>query len=229
MQDDPCIFYWQEKLANGRTQSAPRSGRTIKPHYKEVPPRAVAGEARPLKRMRRDRDRGARTPIIRVRNSWIGGRAVVQIPRGQRQARQVRLDRVRRIFTQQIAGRSINRGGSYRARCFRNGRRRLESEPTTAAVPARRWPHCRSVVGHRLGGCGQGGSNVSRQRRYGPSHAGTGHKFTARWRKVVELALYTVEGRQAADLRQKCGSALIRKAKLPSRSCGSLSLFGKDG
>jgi len=73
MQDDPCTFYWQEELANSRTQSAPRSSRTIKAHYKEVPPRAVAGEARPLKRMRRDRDRGARAPIIRARNSWIGG------------------------------------------------------------------------------------------------------------------------------------------------------------
>jgi hypothetical protein len=52
------------------------SGRIIKPHYKEVPPRAVAGEARPLNRMRRGRDRGARTPIIRVRNSWIGGSAL---------------------------------------------------------------------------------------------------------------------------------------------------------
>jgi hypothetical protein len=33
---------------------------------------------------------------------------------------------------------------------------------------------------------------------------------------VVEPALYTVEGRQIGDLRQKCGSALIRKAKLPA-------------
>jgi hypothetical protein len=69
-------FIGKKKLANSRTQSAPRSGRIIKPHYKEVPPRAVAGEARPLKRMRRDRDRGVRTPIIRVRNSWIGGSAL---------------------------------------------------------------------------------------------------------------------------------------------------------
>src|SRR5258708_32384514 len=112
MQDDPCTFYWQEKLANSRT----RSGRIIKPHYKEVTPAggsyslvalisrsdrlgalaprehlhevfrrdvdidgfdmpaAVAGEARRLKRMRRDRDRGARTPIIRAR---IPGSAAV--------------------------------------------------------------------------------------------------------------------------------------------------------
>jgi hypothetical protein len=75
MQDDPCMFYWQEKLANSRTHSAPRSGRTIKAHYKEVPPRAVAGEAGRLKRMRRDRDRGARAPIIRARYS-IGGSAL---------------------------------------------------------------------------------------------------------------------------------------------------------
>jgi hypothetical protein len=46
---------------------------------------------------------------------------------------------------------------------------------------------------------------------------GTGQEFVARWRGVVEPALYTVEGRQTGDLRQKCGSALIRKAKLPAR------------
>jgi hypothetical protein len=56
--------YWQEKLANGRTPLAPRLGRIIKPHYGEVsagqvPPRAAAGEAFPLKRMRRNRDRSA--------------------------------------------------------------------------------------------------------------------------------------------------------------------------
>jgi hypothetical protein len=33
--------------------------------------------------------------------------------------------------------------------------------------------------------------------------------------KVVEPVLYTVEGRQGGDLRRKCGSALIRKAKRP--------------
>ena len=43
--------------------------------------------------------------------------------------------------------------------------------------------------------------------------------------QVVEPALYTVEGRQTGDLPQKCGSALIRKAKLSTRSCGSSSLF----
>jgi hypothetical protein len=43
--------------------------------------------------------------------------------------------------------------------------------------------------------------------------------------RMVEPALYTVEGRQAADLRQKCDSALIRKAKLPARSCGRPSFW----
>ena len=51
---------------------------------------------------------------------------------------------------------------------------------------------------------------------------------------VVELALYTVEGRQAGDLPQRCGIALIRKAKLPARLGGRSSLlagvpFGRDG
>jgi hypothetical protein len=107
-------FIGKKNWKNSRT----RSGRIIKPHYKEVTPAggsyslvalisrsdrlgalaprehshkvfrravdiddfdipaAVAGEARPLKRMRRDRDRGARAPIIRARNSWIGGSAL---------------------------------------------------------------------------------------------------------------------------------------------------------
>ena len=103
-------FIGKKNWKNSRT----RSGRIIKPHYKEVTrrgrqlfarridqpvgspgstrapgvlaqglpqgrrhrwPAAVAGEARPLKRMRRDRDRGARTPIIRA-DSWIGGSAL---------------------------------------------------------------------------------------------------------------------------------------------------------
>jgi hypothetical protein len=34
-------------------------------------------------------------------------------------------------------------------------------------------------------------------------------------RAVAEPALYTVGGRQTADLQRKCNSALIRKAKLP--------------
>jgi hypothetical protein len=41
----------------------------------------------------------------------------------------------------------------------------------------------------------------------------------------VELTLCTVEGRQTSDLRQKCGTTLIRKAKLPARSCARSSLF----
>lgn len=55
----------------------------------------------------------------------------------------------------------------------------------------------------------------------GASRARTEQKLVVRWRGMVEPALYTVEGRQTGDLRQKCGSALIRKAKLPARSCGS--------
>jgi len=59
----------------------------------------------------------------------------------------------------------------------------------------------------------------------GAARAGTGHGFPVRRGEVVEPTLYTVEGRQAGDLRQKCGSALIRKAKLPARSCGRSPFF----
>jgi len=61
--------------------------------------------------------------------------------------------------------------------------------------------------------------------RRGAARARTWQKFAIRWRGVVEPDLYTVEGRQTVDLRQKCGSALIRKAKLPARSCGRPSFL----
>jgi hypothetical protein len=46
-----------------------------------------------------------------------------------------------------------------------------------------------------------------------PSGAGIGTNSPARRHQVAEPALYTVEGRQTANLRRKCGSVLIRKAK----------------
>ena len=63
------------------------------------------------------------------------------------------------------------------------------------------------------------------QRWHGASRAGTEQKFAVRCHGVVEPALYTVEGRQAGDLRQKCGSALIRKAKLPCAIVWKAVLF----
>ena len=55
--------------------------------------------------------------------------------------------------------------------------------------------------------------NVPRRPWHGEWCAILGIRTPARWCQVVELALYTVEGRQAGDLRRKCGSVLIRKAK----------------
>src|SRR6185312_17886 len=68
-------------------------------------------------------------------------------------------------------------------------------------------------------------SSVSRQRWYGALRVGTEHKFPVLPRRGCGTALCTVEGRQTGGLRQKCGSALIRKVKLSARSCGSSSLF----
>jgi hypothetical protein len=42
---------------------------------------------------------------------------------------------------------------------------------------------------------------------------GPGIKAPVRWRQIVELVLYTVEGRRASDLRQTSSSTPIRKAK----------------
>jgi hypothetical protein len=163
--------------------------------------------------------------------------AVAQIPCGK-QVRQAWLDRVRRICSQQIAGRCVNRACLYRARFFEmccSARRRLDNPRRRR--PGRRYDgrigQRRSVVEHRRGcfemragrrerqnpqqsggrnaACiERGRSNVSRQRWHGGSHAGSEHKLPIRWRQVVEPALYTVEGRQAGDLPPRCGTALIR-------------------
>ena len=62
----------------------------------------------------------------------------------------------------------------------------------------------------------RGRSNLAGQRWHGASRAGDRAKNSqSDGAGVVEPALYTVEGRQTGDLRQKCGSALIRKAKWP--------------
>ena len=72
----------------------------------------------------------------------------------------------------------------------------------------------------------RGRSNLAGQRWHGASRAGDRAKNSqSDGAGVVEPALYTVEGRQTVDLRQKCDSALIRKAKLPARSCGRPSLL----
>jgi hypothetical protein len=138
--------------------------------------------------------------------------------------------------TQPIAGRCINRACSCRARCFRNAllcsaAPRQSAPTTTEAGPALRRSHWSAPVRRRASGratqnpqqsrgyntacieCGR--SNVSRQRWHGASQAGSEHKFPVRWRRVVEPALYPVEGRQAGGLRQKFGTALIRKANCP--------------
>ena len=43
------------------------------------------------------------------------------------------------------------------------------------------------------------------------------------------LALYTVEGRQAGDLPQKCGNELLRSAKLPRDRVEVVPFAGRAG
>jgi hypothetical protein len=122
-----------------------------------------------------------------------------------------------------LHGRSINRRCSCRARCFRcaallggldNQRRGCFDTRADTRTPGpatiERAP-CRSNASHQDGTARRGRDRASISRSAG--------------RSVVELALYTVEGRQAGDLRQRCGTALIRKAKLPARSCERSSLL----
>jgi hypothetical protein len=91
---------------------------------------------------------------------------------------------------------------------------------------ATRTPEPATIEGYNAACIERGRSGVSRQRWRGAPRAGSGLDSRSEGGgEVVEPALYTVEGRQTADLRQKCGSALIRKAKLPARSCGRSSLF----
>ena len=136
--------------------------------------------------------------------------------------------------------------GVFEMRCFA---RRRPDNPQRRRGPRRR---CDGRIGQRRSvvRCGQGDANARThndregtmplasnaadrtllgQRWRARRRAGTEQKFAVRQRGVVEPALYTVEGRQTGDLRQKCGSALIRKAKLPARSCGRPCLFGRDG
>jgi hypothetical protein len=154
-------------------------------------------------------------------------------PRGQQQTRPARLEGVRRICTQQIAGHSIDRGCRCPCQVFskcagcsaavRNPYRRRQRPcrrcdnrigPRRSVMARRRgcfemWAgrHERLIPrpssGYNAARIGRDRSSVLRQRWRGTSRAETGHTFPVRRRQVVEPVLYTVEGRQAGDLRQK--------------------------
>ena len=147
MQDDPCTFYWQEELAKWtHAIGAASSGRGERParcpalvaairlshssaawiareHAHEIFRRAVDIDGSRFARLFSWRGRPAEMHAPHVDHTceeFLDRRqcfAVAQIPRWQQQARQARLDRVRRICTP--PGRSINRRCSCRARCFR--------------------------------------------------------------------------------------------------------------
>jgi hypothetical protein len=159
--------------------------------------------------------------------------AVAQIPRVKRQARSVGRDALcgadRRAC---ISGAAHAALYVFVMRCSARRhpwavRRFCDAGRATATPPPTR------SCDNRLGGRDTPGSKAADRtlasiwaRR---AARGPGLKFPVRWRQVVEPALYPVEGRQTGDLRQKCGGALIRKAKLPSRSCGRFVPFGRDG
>ena len=120
--------------------------------------------AGPLKCMRRDGTQVRRTSIIRARNFWIGGRALPSYKSCTSNDRHSSTGRDCN-YTQQIAGRFINRGCSrragffrkacFRSACFRNALRGRgpKSATTTEAVPARRRSHQRRPVVEQRRGC----------------------------------------------------------------------------
>jgi hypothetical protein len=164
--------------------------------------------------------------------------AVAQILRGQRQARQARLDRVRRICTH-IAGHFIKRGCSCRARCFRSAR--LRPYPRRRRRPCRRDEgrigQRRSVVEYRRGGFEMRAGRRERQRtrnnREGTmplsSKAADRTCRVAPTARVVEPPLYTVEGRQTGDSRRKCDSATDSQGKTALAIGWKVVPFGRDG
>ena len=192
----------------------------------------------------RSRSRVRCTSIIRARNSWIGGRA---LPSHKSRAGNDRRDERGSTGCDAFA-RSISPGvastgaahavpgafeicvlemGGFRNAPLGGGSTiRVDDDGGRAGMRAGRCERQspQQSRGHHAACIDRGRPRVSRQRRHGASRAASA-KFRARWRWVVEPTLYTVEGRQAGDLRQKCGSALICKAKPPARSCGKSSLF----
>ena len=226
MQVHLCTFYRQEELANRRTRPAPRRGL---PEAQAASAGCLAG--------------GSYSSHL----SWssvrgIPGSAAV-LCRSSNAARATtdakRAALLKRICSQQIAARCIGPGQLMPCRRFRNAllcstAARQSATTTRAAAALRRshWsaPGCRKMRGgdarthnDRESTMPLASNAADRtllgQRWRGSSLSGTEQKFAVR-RGGVEPALYTVEGRQTGDLRQKCGSALIRKAKLPARSCG---------
>ena len=131
---------------------------------------------------------------LRERNSRVGSEPCCQTnPRSHRQRRYVRLGRTRRAACRGWPAPTVT---AHVVSCV------LERRCVA------RWPNVRRRELEWLASATAGARYPTR------------YKFSAGQRQLSNPTLYTVEGRQAGDLRQKCGSALIRKAKLPARSCG---------
>jgi hypothetical protein len=220
----------------GRQPSVAYSGR---PHSHEVfrravdiddfdLPMAVGGEPGPLKCMRRDRDRGA--PCVGHLSEELLDRrqcsAVAQLPRGND----------RRDPSGETRSRSPGRhqrGCSGRVKSFCNALLRStaplgsstvlrcgQGDVVSAAAKT-----CNSRLGGRDTPGWKAADRTLASIRATRVACGPGIKFPVRRRRGWEPVLYTVQGRQAGDLPQKCGSALIRRVKPPARSGGRSSLL----
>ena len=172
--------------------------------------------------------------------------AAAQVSRGQRQTRRTRLDRVRRICTQHIAGRCIERNCSCRARCFeilrvlRNGWFSksplccgggsticIDDDEGRAGMRAGRRER-QSPHNNREGTMPLASTAADRGSR---ANDGTARRVLRAQNSRPDGAglwnrPYTL---WRADRPAICGrnavAALIRKAKPPARSCGKSSLF----
>jgi hypothetical protein len=172
----------------------------------------------------------SRCAVRRSSERGIAGSAAVLCRRtasaGQRQARSVRETRSRSPGRHQ-------RGCSGRVKSFCNALLR-----STAPLGSSTVLRCgqgdvvsaaAKTCNSRLGGRDTPGSKAADRTlasiRATRVACGPGIKFPVRRRRGWEPVLYTVQGRQAGDLPQKCGSALIRRVKPPARSGGRSSLL----
>jgi hypothetical protein len=152
-------------------------------------PQAAAGRGVPAE-THAPRSRPRCADVDRPHEEFLDRRqclAVAQIPPGQQQARDKRGSTRSPGIPSTAAAHAVP--GAFEMRCSARRRERQRNPQQS------RGRNAVFIEGGR--------SSVSRQRRHGASGARTAHKFPVRWREVAEPALYTVECRQAGDLRQR--------------------------
>jgi hypothetical protein len=202
MQDDPCTFYWQAELANGRTGAARHRAIQDACCLGQVPVRATTGVTNAVRRGELAPCRlfskcavalDAKSATSAAGRAWharIGYRpSIVERRRGCFETRAMRREprRRKRLLAQDLQ-QSMGQGRDSAS----HRRRELKR---LASTMARRLV-CRTMC-----------------------------KLPACQSRVVEPAIYTVRGRQAGDLRRKLRYRADSQGKNAARLCGEPSLF----